>query len=200
MDIGNLSPVTSVWPVSATTREGDAGTAMTTTGRPAAETTRHDAGDGVGTAAALPATAAPIAAPLAPATSLGSAQAHQPDLNTPTGPPPTFTTTPLELDAYLQNLLARLNAEGYAQVQALSAADPGASAGLSAAQASATRQPHAVAPGVGTEAKGAGSGPAWGPDSAEAARATAAPDLAAHAPIPAPHSTTSPDVAPGAPA
>ncbi|MDE3027017.1 MAG: hypothetical protein KGH84_01295 [Paracoccaceae bacterium] len=38
------------------------------------------------------------------------------DLDTPTGPPPTFAATVLELDANLQLTLARLNAAGYAKL------------------------------------------------------------------------------------
>lgn len=48
-----------------------------------------------------------------------SARLLPPDPNRPTGPPPTFSTTALELGSDLQVLLARMNAAGYRQADIL---------------------------------------------------------------------------------
>ncbi len=47
------------------------------------------------------------------------APARRPDPDAPTGPPPAFATTPLELDSNLDMRLARLKVAGYATVRAL---------------------------------------------------------------------------------
>lgn len=103
MDIGSLSPVAAVWPVSTTARGTETGTAMTTAGNDGGTAANTASGGGGAVAAA------------------SAAPPRQPDPDTPTGPPPAFSTTPLELDGYLQILLARLNATGYGEVQALAA-------------------------------------------------------------------------------
>ena len=46
---------------------------------------------------------------------------RRPDPETPTGPPPTFATTPLELDSNLDIRLARLKVAGYTTLRALAA-------------------------------------------------------------------------------
>lgn len=98
MDIAGLSAVSMVWPVSATARSTTADTATGSTGNDS--TGLADRGR-PGDNSATHTTTRPI----------------DPDL--PTGPPPAFSTTPLELEGDWQVLLARISAAGYAQVQAM---------------------------------------------------------------------------------
>jgi peptidoglycan DL-endopeptidase CwlO len=128
MDIGNLSSVAAVWPVAGTTRETETGSTMTAAGGEAGRggsngtaTDTAAANAAANTAAAATAATAPTADTILPL--------HQPDPQAPTGPPPAFSTTPLELDGNLQILLARLNAAGYSQVQALASGAEAAAAG-----------------------------------------------------------------------
>ena len=97
MDIAGLSAVSVVWPVSATARSTTTDTATGSTGNDSTGLAdRGRPGDNP-----TRATARPV----------------DPDL--PTGPPPTFSTTPLELEGDWQVLLARISAAGYAQMQAM---------------------------------------------------------------------------------
>ena len=88
--------------------------------------------------------AAQSGAATTPTTAVGSAATsalplHRKPLDpdTPTGPPPTFAATVLELDANLQRTLARLNTAGYGKLPA--AAPP-------ATQAAAANAPAQPAP------------------------------------------------------
>ncbi|MBI1219633.1 MAG: hypothetical protein GC186_13915 [Rhodobacteraceae bacterium] len=94
MDIGGLSAASVVWPVQAAARGATIDTATGSTGN-----------DGTGRADQGLKAAAHTARPI------------DPDL--PTGPPPAFTTTPLEKEGDWHVILSRLSAKGYAQVQAM---------------------------------------------------------------------------------
>lgn len=80
--------------------------------------------------------------------------ARRPDPEAPTGPPPAFATTPLEVETNLDLRLARLNAAGYATVQAMggAAAQPGPTP--DAAGSPSADRPAAMAPSEAGEIRG----------------------------------------------
>ena len=96
-----------------------------------------------------------------PATVAGSAETaalprqRKPlDPDTPTGPPPTFAATVLELDANLQLTLARLNTAGYGKLPGVvPAASQATAANVPAQTAPKPVQTAAAAPVPATQAK-----------------------------------------------
>lgn len=103
MDIGGLSAASVVWPVPTTARSATTDTATGSAGNDGSAIADRARQAEVRQADATAHTSRPI----------------DPDL--PTGPPPAFSTTPLELEGDWQVILARLSAAGYAQVQAMTA-------------------------------------------------------------------------------
>lgn len=158
MDIAGLSAVSMVWPVSATARSTTTGTATGSTGNDStglADRGLH--GDGP-----TRTTARPI----------------DPDL--PTGPPPAFSTTPLELEGDWQVLIARISTAGYAQVQAMA-------------------PPSDTGQGIGGAARG-GQVAAKAADSAILPEAGTAPSAGVPPPSAAPQTPASAKAVPSAPA
>lgn len=109
-DIGSPSPVSAVRPVTAASRETKIGRAMTAAGNEAGPGAADSAAAG-GATNSQPAVAPGPAEPSLPV--------RPPNPDTQTGPSPAFSTTPLELDGYLQIVLTRPNVSGYSQVQSL---------------------------------------------------------------------------------